>query len=130
MMRLFPNRRSGTGGYGDILRLAFPLILSHGSWTIQQIVDRIFLTWYSPEAVAAAMPAGMMNWTIVSLFTGTAGYISAFTAQYHGAKWDGKIGPLVWQVLFFRCLRECAFCRCCRCHPRFSAASATSPSCR
>jgi MATE family multidrug resistance protein len=104
MMEPLRNRRSGTGGYRDILRLAFPLILSHGSWTIQQIVDRMFLTWYSPEAVAAAMPAGMMNWTIVSLFTGTTGYVSAFTAQYHGAKRDGKIGPLVWQGLFFSLL--------------------------
>jgi MATE family multidrug resistance protein len=101
MMEPLRNRRSGTGGYGEILRLAFPLILSHGSWTIQQIVDRIFLTWVSPEAVAAAMPAGMMNWTIVSLFTGTAGYISSFTAQYHGAKREGKIGPIVWQGLYF-----------------------------
>jgi len=91
----------GRDGTGEILRLAFPLILSHGSWMIQQIVDRVFLSWVSPEAVAAAMPAGMMNWTIVSLFTGTAGYVSAFAAQYHGANRDGEIGPVVWQGLAF-----------------------------
>jgi MATE family multidrug resistance protein len=46
----------GPSGTWDILRLALPLILSHGSWMVQQIVDRIFLSWLSPEAVAAGIP--------------------------------------------------------------------------
>jgi multidrug resistance protein, MATE family len=101
-MTLLSGRgQSGTYGISAILRLALPLILSHGSWMVQQIVDRIFLSWLSPEAVAAAMPSGMMNWTIVSLFTGTTGYVSAFAAQFHGAKRDREIGPVVWQGLVF-----------------------------
>jgi MATE family multidrug resistance protein len=98
------RERSENYSIKAILGLALPLILSHGSWMIQQIVDRIFLSWLSPEAVAAAMPSGMMNWTIVSLCTGTTGYVSAFAAQFHGAKRDREIGPIVWQGLIFSAL--------------------------
>jgi MATE family multidrug resistance protein len=102
MVRLLRKRWSEAGGYADILRLAFPLVLGTNSWTIQQIVDRIFLSWFSPEA--AAMPAGMINISLMSIFTGAAGYVSAFTAQYAGAKRDGEIGPLVWQGLYLSLL--------------------------
>jgi len=95
------NRRwSAEGGYRDIFVLAFPLIISTGSWSVQHFVDRMFLTWYSPEAVAAAMPAGIMNFTITSLFLGTAGYVSTFVAQYFGAGQKDRIGPSIWQGLY------------------------------
>ena len=57
----------------------------------------MFLVWYSPEAVAASMPAGMLNFTVMSLFIGTAGYAGTFVAQYYGAGIYRKIGPVVWQ---------------------------------
>jgi MATE family multidrug resistance protein len=72
--------------------------------TIQQVVDRVFLTWHSAEAVAASMPAGLLNLSLLSLITGTAGYVSAFTAQYKGAGREGEIGPMVWQALHFSAL--------------------------
>ena len=63
-----------------------PLILSTATWSVQHFVDRMFLTWYSPETIAAAMPAGMLNFTIISIFMGTAGYVSTFVAQYYGGR--------------------------------------------
>ena len=45
----------GPGGGSEVLRLAYPLILSHMSFTVQMFVDRLFLTWYSAEAVAGAV---------------------------------------------------------------------------
>ncbi|HOW28722.1 MAG TPA: MATE family efflux transporter [Elusimicrobiota bacterium] len=96
----FKARWAGTGGYREILTIAFPLILSTGSWSIQHFVDRMFLTWYSPEAIAAAMPAGILNFTIVSFFIGIAGYVTTFVAQYHGAKQTDRIGAIVWQGIY------------------------------
>ena len=87
-------------GYREVLVLAIPLILSTGAWTIQHFVDRMFLTWYSPEAIAASLPAGMVNWTITSLFVGTAAYVNTFVAQYYGAKRYQNIGPSVWQGIY------------------------------
>ena len=60
-------------GYKQILLVAFPLILSTGSWSIQQFVDRMFLSWYSTDALAAALPAGILSFTLISVFLGTAG---------------------------------------------------------
>mgnify|MGYP003797263995 CR=1 FL=1 len=88
------------GGYRELLILSFPLILSTGAWTIQQFVDRMFLSWYSAEAIAASLPAGLLNGTITSIFIGTASLVSTFVAQYYGAKRFENIGKIVWQGLY------------------------------
>jgi len=92
----FTRRWSYEGGYRQVLFIAIPLILSTGAWSVQHFVDRMFLTWYSPEAIAAAMPAGMLNFTIMSLFLGTAGYVNTFVAQYYGVGRYERIGPVLW----------------------------------
>ena len=83
-----------------MLVVAIPLILSTATWSMQHFVDRMFLTWYSPETIAAAMPAGMLNFTIISIFMGTAGYVSTFVAQYYGARRYHRIGPALWQGIY------------------------------
>jgi len=88
------------GGYKEVITIALPLILSTGAWTVQYFIDRMFLAWYSPQAIAAAMPAGMFCFTIMSLFLGTAGYSSTFVAQYFGASRNDRIGPSVWQGIY------------------------------
>ena len=47
---------AGPGGGREVLTLAYPLILAHMSFTVQTFVDRLFLTWYSAEAVAERSP--------------------------------------------------------------------------
>lgn len=100
MVGFLAKRWACQGGYRSILSIAVPLILSTGAWSILHFVDRMFLTWYSPEAIAAAMPAGMLNLTIMSLFLGTAGYVTTFVAQYHGSGQHQRIGPVVWQGIY------------------------------
>lgn len=94
------KRWSEENGYRVVLKMAVPLILSTGAWAIQQFIDRIFLTWYSPEAIAAALPAGISNFTLFSLLIGTASYVNTFVAQYYGAKRPDRIGLVVWQGIF------------------------------
>jgi MATE family multidrug resistance protein len=95
--RYFNDRWHGESGYRDVLVLAIPLILSTSAWSIQHFIDRMFLTWYSPEAVAASMPAGLLNFTFISIFQGIAGYVGTFVAQYYGAGMHKRIGPSIWQ---------------------------------
>jgi len=95
------DRWNAPGGYYELLKLALPLILSTGSSSIQHFVDRMFLTWYSPEAIAATVPGGIVNYTLMSLFIGTAAYVNSFVAQYHGAKQSQNIAPAVWQGIYF-----------------------------
>jgi MATE family multidrug resistance protein len=98
------KRWHGPGGYAELLRVGIPLILSTGFWSIQQFVDRMFLAWYSPEAVAASSPAGLVSWTIASVFVGTAGYVNTFVAQYYGARHYTRLGPAVWQGVYLTVL--------------------------
>ena len=67
------RRWRAEGGYRQVLAMAVPLILSTGSWSLQGFINRMFLVWHSPESLAAAMPAGMVNYAILSLFIATAG---------------------------------------------------------
>lgn len=93
----FSGRWASEAGYGELLVLAVPLILSTSSWSLQHFVDRMFLTWYSPYAIAAVMPAGILNFCTMSIFIGTAGYVSIFAAQYYGAGVNERVGPSIWQ---------------------------------
>jgi multidrug resistance protein, MATE family len=94
------NHRTGEGSYRHVLTMAIPLILSTGSWSIQQFVDRMFLTWYSPDAVAASLSSGIINYTLMCLFIGTASYTGTFVAQYFGAGREDHVGPVVWQGIY------------------------------
>ena len=88
-------------GWGEVLRISFPMILSTSSWSVQHFVDRMFLNWHSPEAMAAVLPAGFMAFTIIALFIGVASYANTFVAQYHGAGQDERVGHSVWQAVWF-----------------------------
>jgi len=98
------SRWRDEGGYRELLRVAFPLIISTSFWSMQHFLDRMFLTWYSTDALAAVMPAGMVNFTIVSLFMGTAHYAGTFVAQYYGAGRYERVGPAIWQGVYIACI--------------------------
>jgi len=84
-------------GGREVLRLALPLVISTGSWSLMHFVDRMFLLWHSTEAMAAAMPAGLLHFTLVCFPLGVAMYCNAFVAQYDGADRPQRIGLVVWQ---------------------------------
>lgn len=87
-------------GYKEVLEIVVPMVLSTGAWSILFFMDRVFLTWYSSDAIAASLPAGMASFAVVCLFAGTAVYVNTFVAQYHGAKQDDKIGAIIWQGVY------------------------------
>ena len=94
------KRWYGEGGYAAVLRIGIPLIITTGTWSVQHFIDRMFLSWHSPEAIAAAMPAGMLSFTAVCIFIGTASYIGTFVAQYYGAGQHDRCGPALWQGIY------------------------------
>ena len=89
------------GGYRELVVLSIPLIITTASWALQQFVDRMFITWYSAEAIAAVVPAGMLNFTIMSLFMGTCSYTTTFVAQYYGAGKNHRVAGAVWQGIYY-----------------------------
>jgi MATE family multidrug resistance protein len=83
-----------------VLALAGPLVISTMSFTVMTFIDRMFLTHYSLDAVAAAMPAAMLQFTLISFPLGVASYVNTFVAQYNGAGRRRQIGPIVWQGIW------------------------------
>jgi len=67
-------------------------------------IDRMFLMWHSSDAMSAATPAGITSFVFVSFFMGTAGYVNTFVAQYTGAGRPRRVGPAVWQGIYFALL--------------------------
>ena len=94
----------GDAGGKEVLALGFPLILSMMSVTIQHFVNRIFLTWWSAEAVAGVTTGGFAIYVLTGLFNGTAEYATPFVSQYVGAKREDRIGAVVYQAAYFASL--------------------------
>lgn len=88
-------------GYRDVLKISMPLAISMASTTIMQVTDRIFLGRYSVEAIAAALPAGILAFLFISFFMGVASYINVFIAQYTGAAKPEKVAASLWQGIYF-----------------------------
>ena len=78
-----------------------PLVASMAAITVMEFTDRVFLANYSLDAIAAATPAGVAAFLVLTLFVGTASYINVFIAQYIGADQQDRIGPCLWQGIYF-----------------------------
>ncbi len=88
--------RPAPGSTREFLTVAIPLVLSAGSLAIMNVIDRMLLTWYSTDALAAALPAGMLHWTIMSIPIGMVLYVNTFVAQYDGAGRPDRVVASVW----------------------------------
>ncbi len=75
--------------------------MSMAAITVMEFTDRIFLSNYNVDAIAAALPAGIAALLVMSFFSGVAGYTSVFIAQYCGAGAYERIGPALWQGIYF-----------------------------
>lgn len=100
MFSLLRQRWQGPGGFAEVIRLALPLVISTSAHTLQLFIDRVFLMQFSPDAMSAAMQAGITHFTIVALFFGIASYVNTFVAQYLGAERPWRVGAAVWQGLY------------------------------
>jgi MATE family multidrug resistance protein len=96
-----PPPTSVAGGSRELLKLAFPLIVSQSFMTVQVFVDTVLLAWHDSKEMAASFPAVMWYWLFFGLLQVTAGYTSTFVAQYTGAQRGYRVGPAVWQGIHF-----------------------------
>lgn len=93
-MKLFTR---GEGGAGELLKVAYPMILSTASTTVMQFINRVFLARYSPDALAACVPAGLLSFVFLCFFFGVVSYTNAFVSQYHGRGKAASVSVAVWQ---------------------------------
>ncbi len=90
-----------TTSYKTILKVAAPLIIQMSSVMVMHIIDALFLSRYSPEAVAAVITAGLASWLVTCVFSATAGFTSTLVAQYIGAGQETRIPAIIRQGVYF-----------------------------
>jgi MATE family multidrug resistance protein len=89
------------GSLKEMWRLSFPLMISFLSLFTMIFVDRIFLSFYSTEALNAAASAGTLSWSLILGWSTLASLAEVFVAQYNGAKQYTMLGEPVWQMIWF-----------------------------
>ncbi|MEP1648505.1 MATE family efflux transporter [Rhodopirellula bahusiensis] len=85
----------------EVLRVAVPLMVSTGMFSLVLFVDRTLLLWHEPSQMGAAMAAGNLFWVSVCVFVGIASMTSAIISQYIGADQPKRVGQLLWQSTWF-----------------------------
>ena len=87
---------SGEGGGREVLKISYPLILSQMSFTVQTFIDRLFLTWFSPEAMAGAVTALFVTFALFAVSGGlSAASLIAFVNDVMG----GTALTLGWMAM-------------------------------
>lgn len=89
------------GSTRELARLAWPLVLGNSIWMAQIILDRVLLSRSSVASLAAGFASAMLFWGFLTLFQFTANYATTFVAQYTGAGRPERVGPVVWQAVWF-----------------------------
>ena len=85
----------------ELLKVAWPLILSTASYSIMHFFDRMMLTRYSDTTAAAATGAGILAFALLSLFLGIAGYSTTFVSQYYGSGNKRMCARSFWHGVYF-----------------------------
>lgn len=87
-------------GLREILRLAIPIIASMASATIMGFVDTWLIALVGTTEVAAAMPAGIVAYTLTALPLGITQCVSTFAAQALGRGTPAEGAAFTWQGLY------------------------------
>ncbi len=90
-----------TRSYRDVLRVSMPLVISMTTTVVMTFTDRVFLANYSIDAIAAALPAGIMAYVLLVFFADIAGYTNVIIAQYTGGGALQRVGSALWQAIYF-----------------------------
>ncbi len=91
----------------ELWLLSYPLIVTMASQVVMQFVDRMFLAWYSHDALAACVPAGALAMTFSAVFMGLASYTSVFISQYYAQKKYASVTVSLWQGILLAVLSAC-----------------------
>ncbi|WP_372806527.1 MATE family efflux transporter [Pontiella sp.] len=73
------------GGWRELLKIAWPLIINSGTFAVLNFCDRLFLSWYGEAEFRASLPAGILFFSLVCGFMALAGFTNTFVAQMWGA---------------------------------------------
>ena len=93
------------GGYYEVLKLAYPIVISMVSRTVMTFVDTAMVGRLGTSQMAAVGLAGITTWTILSFFSGLLTCINTFVARYRlypdSAIWRHRDSYLLHYVKLF-----------------------------
>lgn len=82
----------------EVLRVALPLMVSTGTFSLVLFIDRTFLLWFNGESMSASMAGGNLFWSLVCVPVGVVSMTGATIGQYAGANRHRQIGRFLWQA--------------------------------
>lgn len=97
------------GAVVEVLRIALPLMISTGTFSLVLFVDRTFLLWYDGSSMSASMAGGNLFWVLVCLPVGIASMTGAIISQYIGANQEDRVGRFLWQSVWMSLLSSPLF---------------------
>ena len=92
---------TGPGAYNELMRIAYPLILMSASNVVMQFADLKFLGNSSTAEMAAAMPSGVLFYTLFCFFLVSANFTSAIVAQLFGTGARRDCVRAAWSGFYF-----------------------------
>ncbi len=98
--RLTVAGRAARGRVGEVLHLAYPVILTQLSMTTMGVVDSAMVGQLGASELAAVGFGGVWTWTLFCFFIGTATGVQTFVAQSHGAGQLRACGAWAWQGIY------------------------------
>lgn len=84
----------------SLWKVSYPMMVSFFSSMMMMFIDRLFLAWYSPSSLNAAVKSGTLAWAIIIGWTTLTSISEIFVAQLNGAKKYDQIGVPVWQTIW------------------------------
>lgn len=89
-----------SGGYGEVLKLAFPVVLSMVSQTLMSAVDTAMLGHFGTVEQGAAGLGTALLWPFLLSCNCSGVGVSIFVAQYVGAQRRYDCGAITWQGVY------------------------------
>ncbi len=88
------------GGSSELIRLAYPIVLTQLSMSAMQIVDSAMVGRLGPGELGAVGFGGIWLWTVLTLFVGTTQGVQTFVSQDFDAGRPAATGAWFWQGLY------------------------------
>lgn len=87
-----------------LIRVSLPLMLFLFCEALAGFSERVFLSYFSTDAVHASINASYLSTLFCSPCTAIAFIAQVYVGLYQGSKEEHRIGPCVWQLIWFSLL--------------------------
>ncbi len=84
----------------ELFRVAMPLMISAGMFSLVLFVDRTLLLYHDGPSMSASMAGGAMFWVLTCFPVGIVSMAGAIVGQHIGADERDRIGKLMWQAIW------------------------------